>query len=96
MRARLISRPDQPDAMRPIAECKLTALKASGRLGGESELSMAKDPDPTKDPKFQQVIKTFLSTPPKRHEDDKESGKRPVKASGRKDAVPKPDTGRKK
>jgi hypothetical protein len=28
---------------------------------------MAKDPDPTKDPKFQQVVKHFLTTPPERH-----------------------------
>lgn len=25
---------------------------------------MSKDPDPTKDPKFQQVVRTFLTTPP--------------------------------
>ncbi|HZO53953.1 MAG TPA: hypothetical protein VFB63_14665 [Bryobacteraceae bacterium] len=31
---------------------------------------MAKS-DPTKDPAFQQVVKTFLSTPPKRHNEMK-------------------------
>ena len=32
---------------------------------------MAKAPDPTKDPAFQKVIKAFLTTPPKRHENEK-------------------------
>jgi hypothetical protein len=36
---------------------------------------MAKS-DPTKDPKFQQVVKAFLTTPPKRHEDMKKRSTR--------------------
>jgi hypothetical protein len=40
--------------------------------------------DPTNDPEFQKVVKHFLTTPPKRHEESKigkqgkQSGRKPV------------------
>jgi hypothetical protein len=41
---------------------------------------MAKPSDPTKDPKFQQVVQTFLRTPPQPH---KSAAKKPKKAQKR-------------
>jgi hypothetical protein len=41
---------------------------------------MAKDPDPTKDPKFQKVVQTFLTTKPDPHKPlGKKSGKKRIK-----------------
>ncbi len=47
---------------------------------------MAKTPDPTKDPQFQQVVQTFLRTPPKPHakKADKRKTARKRKAAGSK------------
>ena len=36
--------------------------------------------DPTKDVEFQKVVRTFLSTPPKRHDDMKSGKPNPAKA----------------
>jgi hypothetical protein len=40
--------------------------------------------DPTKDPKFQQVVQTFLRTPPKPHRATKRKRRRVVKRKAQK------------
>ncbi len=42
---------------------------------------MAKSPDPTKDAKFQDVVKHFLKTPPKPHAPKGKAKVSPAKAS---------------
>lgn len=37
---------------------------------------MADEPDPTKDPKFKQVVDHFLKTPPKPHKRKKDEGRK--------------------
>lgn len=49
------------------------------------------DKDPTKDPEFQKVVRAFLTTPPKRHEDEK-VGKKASAGKGRSTKRERPKT----
>lgn len=54
---------------------------------------MSEKPDPTKDPEFQRVIRHFVTTPPKLHEEMKMGKPRRKRDRGANSEAPKPKDG---